>query len=114
MPWLFGREWAAGQEPFPRLLRWALVAAPLTLVAAWMVPYSTSDAVRAVKILMFAVSALCALSAFPAAVWLLAFRPQYRIQANLGMTLIAAIPFAVALFVTLLWTALAVTGGSLH
>ena len=117
MPWLFGRDWAAGPEPFPRLLRWALVAAPLFLVVAlivgWTVPYPASDALRIAFALLLAVSALCAFSA-PAAILLLAFRPQYRNRANLVLTLIAAIPFALAMFVGLLWAALAITGGSLH
>jgi len=114
MPWLLGRDWTAGEESFPRLLRWALVAAPLCLVAAWMVPYHHGDAVKAVMILLYAVGGLCALLAVPTAVFRLAFRPQYRNRANLVMTLIAAIPFALAAFVLLLWAAITITGGSLH
>ena len=114
MPWLLGREWASGQESFPRLLRWALVAAPLCLVAAWMVPYTNSDAVKAVMIFLYAVGGLCGLLAVPTAIFLVSFRPQYRNRANLLITLVAAIPFIVAtLTVFLLW-ALMATGGSIH
>jgi hypothetical protein len=114
MPWLFGRDWAAGEESFPRLLRWALMAAPLIMIAAWFVPYSTRDAVRIVMILLYAASALCALLAVPTAVSLLAFKPQYRNGDNVVMTLIAAIPFVLAAFALLLWVAITITGGSLH
>ena len=114
MPWLFGIDWDEGHAPFPRLLRWALVAAPLALVAGWIVPYSTSDVVRGVKILFWAVSGLCALFAVPTAVFALVFRPHYRNGANLLMTLIAAIPFALATFVILILVAGWVTGGNIH
>ena len=118
MPWLFGRDWAAGLESFPRLLRWALVAAPFFLVAALIVgriaPHPGSDALRIAYVVLLVVSGLCALLAVPTAVLQLAFRPQYRNGANLVMTLIAAIPFAMAAFVLLLWAAVTITGGSLH
>ena len=114
MPWLLGREWASGQESFPRPHRWALVAAPLSLAVAWMIPYSIRDAVRAAGILLFAISALCALFAVPTAVSLLAFRPQYRNGANIVLTLIAAIPFAISAFLLLIWVAMEITGGNIH
>ncbi len=111
-------DWAAGEEPFPRLLRWALVAAPLafaaTFVLGWTVPYPQGDAVRIFAVLLYAVSGLCALAAVPTAACLLAFRPQYRNHANTVMTLIAAIPFAVAVFVIIIFLGMAITGGSLH
>ena len=84
------------------------------LVVGWIVPYPANDALRIAFVVLLAVSALCALSAVPTAVGLLAFRPQYRNGANLVMTLIAAIPFALAAFVLLLWTAMAITGGNIH
>ena len=114
MPWLFGRDFAAGPEPFPRFLRWALVAAPLCLVAAWMVPYNHGDAVKLVMILLYAVGGLCGLLAVPAAVFLLASRPQYRNRANLVTTLVAAIPFVIATFTVFFLWALMATGGRLH
>jgi len=78
-----------------------------------MVPYSTSDAVRVVKLLLFALSGLCALSAVPTAVFLLAFRPQYRNTDNVVMTLIAAVPLTVTMFVLLIFI-LGATGGRIH
>lgn len=118
MPWLLGRDWDAGSTPFPSPLRWALVAAPLafaaTWVLGWMVSYPQGDAVRIAAILLYAVSGLCAVIGVPTAACLLAFRPQYRNAGNFVMTLIAAIPFAVAVFAILLFSALAITGGRIH
>ena len=118
MPWLLGRDWAAGEAPFSRLLRWALVASPLFFVAALVVgrivPHPASDALRIAYIVLLAASGLCALLAVPTAVFQLAFRPQYRNRTNFVMTLIAAIPFVMAAFVLLLWAAATITGGSFH
>ena len=118
MPWLLGKHRDAGSESFPRLVAWALVAAPLTFAATWVlgqvVPYPQGDAVRIGAVVLYAVSGLCALAAVPTAVFLLAFRPQYRNPGNFVITLIAAIPFAVAVFAILIFSAIAITGGSLH
>ena len=93
------------------------MAAPLFLLVALIVgrivPHPASDAWRIAFILLLALSALFAFSA-PTAIFLLAFRPQYRNRDNVVLTLIAGIPFALAMFVGLLWAALAITGGSLH
>ena len=113
MPWLLGRDWEAGSELFPRPVWWALLAAPLSLFAAWLVPHSSQDVAKAVMIALYAVSGLCALFAVPTAVFLLAFKPQYRNVANFLLTLIAAIPLAVTLLVLLVYI-LGATGGRIH
>ena len=92
--------------PFPRLLRWALLAPLAGFALAMLLPALLSvllpgDILKSASVLLLALSALVELLALPVAVFLLVRGDPYVTTGNVVTTLFAALPVAFAVAVVL-------------
>jgi len=99
---------ASAREPFPRLLRWALLVPFAVFAVAYLLALAgksgqESKVLNGVLMISTAAAALVEIVAVPMAIVLLVRdSPRYTTAANIMMTLAAAVPILLVLLLVLL------------